>query len=111
MPQAFSQRVSLLMVIMPSYVLHIIGFQHHEDRITLRLSRGATRFSPRQPTASADCYAPLIECSSFDLNALDAMAWIDEFMRCFCGKRPLRPNTNKHSRNGFMLAGGFIIAT
>ena len=78
--------------------------------LTIRLSCGASGISAGQPPAPADCYAPLFECSSFDLNALDPMAWIDEPMRCFCGKRPPRPITNQHSQNLFMVAGRFIIA-
>jgi hypothetical protein len=48
--------------------------------------RRASRSTLRQPSASADCYAPLIECSSFDLNALDPMALPDAFMLFERGK-------------------------
>jgi len=47
--------------------------------------RGLRQF-PRQPSASADCYALLIECSSFDLNAVASIALPDASMLFERGK-------------------------
>ena len=63
------------------------SFRHHEEsphNVTAK-PRGLRQF-PRQPSASADCYAPLIKCSSVDLNALDPMALPDAFMLFERGK-------------------------